>query len=152
MRSYDAAASTSASRDFASSHELVLNQCALLGKQLGQVGDLKRDAVSALHDLSGLAHNIDLALRPVKEATEGLSRGLANIEKVRSRLLTRLAENLRDLSTPFSLHAFAERNDSLLHLRRPTVSSNNGGDLRAARGEQEAAALHRPGFAEVQHD
>ena len=80
MRSYDAAASTSASRDFASSHELVLNQCALLGKQLGQVGDLKRDAVSALHDLSGLAHNIDLALRP-EGSDGGAEQGLGEYRK-----------------------------------------------------------------------
>ncbi|QDZ22767.1 subunit Exo70 of exocyst complex [Chloropicon primus] len=50
-------------------------------KQVNQVGDIKRNAVTALDELSLLAKNIDYALRPVKDATEGLSRGLANIEK-----------------------------------------------------------------------
>ena len=80
---------SSSPKGYLSSYEIVQNQCVLLGQQLGQVGEPKRDAVSALDDLSGLAEKLDRTLRPVKEATEGLSRGLTSIEKVRARGSTR---------------------------------------------------------------
>ena len=49
--------------------------------QLGQVEVLKSRAVESLHSLSELSTKLDLTLRPVKEATESLSRGLGNIER-----------------------------------------------------------------------
>ncbi len=57
-----------------SDYEKVHQQCLLLGKQLSQVSEFKHDAVTALDDLADLAETLDHTLRPVKEATEGLSR------------------------------------------------------------------------------
>ena len=82
MRSYESASAASGTGRNFITHDSVRNQCALLNNQLTQLVDLKREAVSALDGISGLARNIDNSLRPVKEATEGLSRSLANIEKV----------------------------------------------------------------------
>ena len=82
MRSYESASAASGTGRNFISHDNVRKQCAMLNNQLTQLVDLKREAVSALDGISGLARNIDNSLRPVKEATEGLSRSLANIEKV----------------------------------------------------------------------
>ena len=88
-----------------SNFEKVSSQCLLLRTQLDQVSELKRDAVLALHDLSDLAENLDHTLRPVKEATDDLSRGLANME----RALRKTGETVEQMEASRKLQRYIDQ-------------------------------------------